>query len=78
MVFAAMLHGALQDNDDGIQLKYRTYGRVFNLRRLKANTKVNVATLCDDVDNTCKIREETVEVPLCVYNFIPIFSTTVN
>ncbi len=30
MVFAAMLHGASQDNDDGIQLKYRTDGGVFN------------------------------------------------
>ena len=45
MVFAAMLHDASQDNDDGIQLKYRTDGGVFNLRRLKANTKVKIATL---------------------------------
>ena len=45
MVFAAMLHDASQDNYDGIQLKYRTDGGVFNLRRLKANTKVKVATL---------------------------------
>ena len=40
MVFATMLHDASQDNDDGIQLKYRTDGGVFNLRRLKAKTKV--------------------------------------
>ena len=45
MVFAAMLNDASQDNDDGIQLKYRTDGGVFNLRRLKANTKVKIATL---------------------------------
>ena len=45
MVFTAMLHDASQDNDDGIQLKYRTDGGVFNLRRLKANTKVKLATL---------------------------------
>ena len=45
MVFAAMRHDASHDNDDGIQLKYRTYGGVFNLRRLKAKTKVKVATL---------------------------------
>ena len=45
MVFAAMLHDASQDNDDGIQLKYSTDGGVFNLRRLKAKTKVKVATL---------------------------------
>ena len=47
MVFAAMLHDASQDNGDDIQLNYRTYGHggVFNLRRLKAKTKVKVATL---------------------------------
>ena len=33
MVFAAMLHDASQDNDDGIQLKHSTNGGVFNLRR---------------------------------------------
>ena len=40
MVFAAMLHDASQDNDDGIQLKYTTDEGVFNLRRLTAKTKV--------------------------------------
>ena len=45
MVSAAMLHDASQDNDDGIQLKYRTDGGVFNLRRLKAKTNAKVATL---------------------------------
>ena len=45
MVFAAMLHDASQDNDDGIQLKGKTDGGVFNLRRLKAYTNVKVATL---------------------------------
>ena len=42
---AAMLHDASQDNNDDIQLRYRTDGGVFNLRRLKANTNVKVATL---------------------------------
>ena len=45
MVFAAMLHDASQDNDDGIQLKYKTDGGVFNLRRLKAKTKVTLREL---------------------------------
>ena len=45
MVFAAMHHDASQDNDDGIQLKYRTDGGVFHLRRLKAKTKAKVVTL---------------------------------
>ena len=44
MVFAAMLHDASQDSDDGIQLKHSTDGGVFNLRRLKAKTKVKVHT----------------------------------
>ena len=45
MVFAAMRHDASHNNDDGIQLKYRTDGGVFNLRRLKAKTNVKVATM---------------------------------
>ena len=45
MVIAAMLHDASQHNDDGIQLRYRTDGGVFNLRRLKPNTKVKEAPL---------------------------------
>ena len=45
MVFAAMLHDASQDIDYGIKLKFRTDGGVFNLRLLKANTKVKVVTL---------------------------------
>ena len=45
MVFAVLLHDASQDNDNDIQLKYRTDGGVFNLRRLKAKTNVKVATL---------------------------------
>ena len=47
MVFAAMLHDASQDSDEGIRPKYRTDEGVFNLRRLKANTKVKVATLSE-------------------------------
>ena len=45
MVFAVMLYDASQDNDDGIQLKYKTDGGAFNLRRPKAKSKVKVATL---------------------------------
>ena len=45
LVFAVMFHDASQHNDDGIQLKYRPDGGVFNLKRLKANTKPNVDTL---------------------------------
>ena len=60
MVFAAMLHDASQYNDDGIQLKYRTDGGVFNLRRLKANTKVKIATLREFLfEDDCALNSNT-------------------
>ena len=34
MVFAVMLHDASHDNGDGIQLKYRTDGGLFNLNQV--------------------------------------------
>ncbi len=61
MVFAAMFHDASQDNDDGIQLKYRTDGGVLNLRRLKANTKVKVTTLRELLfADDCALNSNTV------------------
>ena len=71
MVFTAMLHDASQDNDDGIQLKYRTDGGVFNLRRLKAKTKVNVATLRKLLfAEDCALNSNTeAEMQHCVNHF---------
>ena len=71
MVFAAMLHDASQDNDDGIQLKYRTDGGVFNLRRLKANTKVKLATLRELLfADDCVLNSNTeAEMQQCVNHF---------
>ena len=71
MVFAAMLHDASQDNDDGIQLKYRTHGGVFNLRRLKAKTKVKVATLRELLfADDCALNSNTeAEMQQCVNHF---------
>jgi hypothetical protein len=40
MVFSAMLTDAFNDSQDGIPFRYRTDGGLFNLRRLKAVTKV--------------------------------------
>ena len=60
MVFSVMLHDASQDNDDGIQLKYRTGGGVFNLRRLKANTKVKISTLRELLfADDCRLNRST-------------------
>ena len=63
MVFAAMFHDDSHDNDDGIQLKYRTDGGSLNLRRLKANRKVKVDTLkellfADDYALNSNTKEE--------------------
>ena len=74
MVFAAMFHGASQDKDDGIQLKYRTDLGVFNLRRLKAKTKVEVATLrellfADDCALNTLNNNTEAEMPQCVNHF---------
>ena len=60
-----------RDNDDGIQLKYRTDGGVFNLRRLKAKTKVKVATLRELLfADDCALNSNTeAEMQQCVNHF---------
>ncbi|XP_067030893.1 uncharacterized protein [Acropora muricata] len=37
----------LQNSDPGIQISYRTSGRVFNLHRLRAKTKITLALICE-------------------------------
>ena len=71
MVFAVMLHDVSKYNDDGIQLKYKTDGGVFNLRRLKANTKVKVATLSQLLfADDCDLNSNTeAEMQQCVNHF---------
>ena len=71
MVFADMLHDASQDIDDDIQLKYRTDGGVFNLRRLNAKTKVKVAPLRELLfADDCALNSNTeAEMQQCVNHF---------
>ena len=75
-----MLHDASQDNDDDIQLKYRTYRGVFNLRRLETKTKVKVATqrellFADD----CALNSNTeVEMQQCLNHFYRACATLVS
>ena len=45
MMFSAMLTAALQDGDNGIPIKYRFDGKLFNLRRLQAKFKVQAEVL---------------------------------
>ena len=45
MMFSAMLITAFQDSDNGIPIKYRFDGKLFNLRRLQAKFKVQTEVL---------------------------------
>lgn len=45
MMLTVMLNDAFQDSNAGIGLKYRVDGKLFNLRRLQAITKVKETVL---------------------------------
>ena len=45
MMFSAMLTDAFQDDDNGIPIRYRFDGKLFNLRRLQAKSKMQTEVL---------------------------------
>ena len=45
MMFSAVLTDAFQDGDNGIPIRYRFDGKLFNLRRLQAKSKVQTEVL---------------------------------
>ena len=45
MMFSAILIDAFQDGDNGIPIRYRFDGKLFNLRRLQAKSKVQTEVL---------------------------------
>ena len=45
MMFSTMLTAAFQDGDNGIPIRYRFDGKLFNLRRLQAKSKVQTEVL---------------------------------
>ena len=45
MIFSAMLTDVFQDGDNGILIRYRFDWKLFNLRRLKAKSKVQTEVL---------------------------------
>eukprot|EP00745_Piridium_sociabile_P007473 TRINITY_DN1490_c1_g1_i7.p1 TRINITY_DN1490_c1_g1~~TRINITY_DN1490_c1_g1_i7.p1 ORF type:complete len:702 (-),score=160.58 TRINITY_DN1490_c1_g1_i7:112-2217(-) len=47
IMFSAMLSDAFRSGDIGVDLRYRTDGKLFNLRRLQARTKVQTTTVRD-------------------------------
>ena len=44
-MFSVMLTDAFQDGDNGIPIRYRFDGKLFNLRRLQAKSKVQTGVL---------------------------------
>lgn len=47
MMFSAMLNDAFSSNDPGVDIRYRTDGKLYNPRRLKAVTKVKNTIIRD-------------------------------
>ena len=45
MMFSAMLTTAFQDSDNGIPIRYHFDGKLFNLKRLQAKSKVQAEVL---------------------------------
>ena len=63
MMFSAMLTDAFQDGDNGIPIRYRFDGKLFNLRRLQAKSKVKTEVLdeflfADDMAKGAPIEEK--------------------
>ena len=63
MMFSAMLTDAFQDGDNGILIRYRFDGKLFNLRRLQAKSKVQTEVLdkfffADDMANGAPTKEK--------------------
>ena len=45
MIFSVMLTAAFQDGDHGVPIRYRFDGKLFNLRRLQAKSKMQTEVL---------------------------------
>ena len=63
MLFSVMLTDAFQDGDNGIPIRYRFDGKIFNLRRLQAKSKVQTEVLdeflfADDMTNGATTEEK--------------------
>ena len=67
LLFAEMLAAALAQTSAGIGIRYRTDGRFFDLRRLKANTKVHEALVRDFLfADDCALAAHTEEDLQCL------------
>ena len=57
MMFSAMLTAAFQDGNNGIPIGYRFDGKLFNLRRLQAESKVQTEVLYEFLLTEEKIKK---------------------
>ena len=66
-----MLTDAFRSGEMGIDLRYRTDGKLFNLRRLHAKTRVKITTACDFLfaDDCALNATNQLEMQLCINNF---------
>ena len=67
MMFSAMLTDAFQDGDNGIPIRYHFHGKLFNLRRLQAKSKVQAEVLheflfADDMEKGAPTEEKMQKV----------------
>ena len=66
MKFSAMFTNTFQDGDNGIPIRYRFDGKLFNLRRLQAKSKVQTEVLdevlfADDMAKGAHTEEKTAQ-----------------
>lgn len=75
MIFSAMLSDAFPDEEEnGVRIKFRTDGNLFNLRRLQAKTKVQEDTVHDLLfADDCALNAPTAEK---MQNSVSHFSTS--
>ena len=71
MMFSVMLTDAFQDRDNGIPIRYRFDGKLFNLRRLQAKSKVQTEVLdeflfADDMAKGAPTEEKMQKDPIHV------------
>ncbi|XP_005102894.1 uncharacterized protein LOC101847595 [Aplysia californica] len=72
MVFSAMLTDAFHSSEDGIRIRYRTDGRLFNIRRFQAATKVKETVIRELLfADDCALNASTEE---CMQNEINCFT----
>ena len=67
LLFAEMLSAALAKTSAGTTIRYRTDGRFFDLRRLRANTKVQEALVRDFLlEDECALAAHSEEDRQCL------------